>query len=68
MPKKEFELLTLLALKPNKVFTRDEVLSSVWKNEVVCDRTVDVHISKIRIKLNSDNIKTIKGVGYKYEA
>jgi len=68
MPKKEFELLTLLALKPNKVFTRDEVLSAVWKNEVVCDRTVDVHISKIRIKLNSDNIKTIKGVGYKYEA
>ncbi len=67
MPKKEFELLTLLALKPNKVFTRDEILTIVWKNEIVCDRTVDVHISKIRIKLNSDNIKTIKGVGYKYE-
>ena len=66
-PKKEFELLMLLTSRPNKVFVREEILSIIWGNDVVCDRTVDVHISKIREKLQSDHIKTIKGIGYKYE-
>jgi two-component system alkaline phosphatase synthesis response regulator PhoP len=67
LPKKEFELLWLLASKPNKVFTRDEIYSSIWGNVVVGDRTIDVHVRKIREKLEIDNIKTIKGVGYKFE-
>lgn len=68
LPKKEFELLTLLASKPNKVFTRDEIFSHVWGNNVIVgDRTIDVHVRKIREKLKSDNIKTVKGVGYKFE-
>lgn len=68
LPKKEFELLFLLASKPNKVFTRDEIYSKVWDDDVlVGERTIDVHIRKIREKLGGDNIKTIKGVGYKYE-
>ena len=66
-PKKEFELLLLLTSKPNKVFVREEILSIIWTKDVVCDRTVDVHISKIREKLQSENIKTVKGIGYKYE-
>jgi len=69
LPKKEFELLQLLASKPNKVFTRDEIFSNVWgDNVIVGDRTIDVHIRKIREKLNINNIKTIKGVGYKFES
>jgi len=69
LPKKEFELLQLLASKPNKVFTRDEIFSKVWgDNVIVGDRTIDVHIRKIREKLGVNNIKTIKGVGYKFEA
>lgn len=68
LPKKEFELLALLTSKPNKVFTREEILSKVWGDSVVVgDRTIDVHVRKIREKLNFDNIKTVKGVGYKYE-
>jgi two-component system alkaline phosphatase synthesis response regulator PhoP len=68
LPKKEFELLQLLASKPNKVFSRDEIFSKVWgDNVIVGDRTIDVHIRKIREKLAINNIKTIKGVGYKFE-
>jgi two-component system alkaline phosphatase synthesis response regulator PhoP len=68
LPKKEFELLWLLASKPNKVFTREEIYTSIWGNVVVGDRTIDVHVRKIREKLEIDNIKTIKGVGYKFES
>jgi len=68
LPKKEFELLLLLATKPNKVFTRDEIFANVWGNNVIVgDRTIDVHVRKIREKLKTIKIKTIKGVGYKYE-
>ena len=68
LPRKEFELISLLASKPNKVFTRDEIYDSIWGNSVVVgDRTIDVHVRKIREKLGIENIKTIKGVGYKYE-
>jgi len=69
LPKKEFELLVLLTSKPNKVFTREEIFSSVWDNDTfVGERTIDVHIRKLREKIGIDNIRTIKGVGYKYEA
>jgi two-component system alkaline phosphatase synthesis response regulator PhoP len=69
LPRKEFELLSLLVSKPNKVFTREEILSSIWGNDVVVgDRTIDVHVRKIREKLETPNIRTIKGVGYKYES
>lgn len=68
LPKKEFELLALLVSKPNKVFRREEILAQVWGEDVIVgDRTIDVHIRKIREKMNLDNIKTIKGVGYKFE-
>jgi two-component system alkaline phosphatase synthesis response regulator PhoP len=68
LPRKEFELLSLLAAKPGRVFTRDEILRSVWGNDVfVGDRTIDVHIRKIREKIGEDNIKTVKGIGYKFE-
>ena len=68
LPKKEFELLLLLASKPSKVFTRDEIFAKVWGNDVIVgDRTIDVHVRKIREKLGDDSIKTIKGVGYKIE-
>ncbi len=68
LPKKEFELLALLISKPGKVFTRDVILESVWGGEVVVgDRTIDVHIRKLREKLGDEYIKTIKGVGYKFE-
>ncbi|SDC66051.1 response regulator transcription factor [Williamwhitmania taraxaci] len=67
LPKKEFELLALLHSKPNKVFTRDEIFSSIWgDNIIVGDRTIDVHIRKLREKIGDDFIKTIKGVGYKF--
>ncbi|MEO0311443.1 MAG: hypothetical protein RIQ89_1100, partial [Bacteroidota bacterium] len=67
-PRKEFELLSLLASKPGKVFTRDEILERVWGNDVVVgDRTIDVHIRKLREKLGDDHIKTVKGIGYKYD-
>lgn len=68
LPKKEFELLALLTSKPQKVFTREEIFEQVWGNDVIVgDRTIDVHVSKIREKIGLDNIRTIKGVGYKYE-
>ncbi|TVQ77446.1 MAG: DNA-binding response regulator [Flavobacteriales bacterium] len=68
MPRKEFEMLSLLASKPGKVFTRDEILESVWgKDVVVGDRTIDVHVRKIREKIGEKYIHTIKGVGYKFE-
>lgn len=68
LPKKEFELLLVLASKPNKVFSRDEIFSKVWGNDVIVgDRTIDVHVRKIREKIGVENIKTIKGVGYKFE-
>jgi two-component system alkaline phosphatase synthesis response regulator PhoP len=68
LAKKEFELLALLASKPGRVFLRHEILNQVWGSEVIVgDRTIDVHIRKIRQKLGLDYIKTIKGVGYKLE-
>lgn len=68
LPKKEFEIITLLASKQNKVFTRKEIYENVWgENIFVGDRTIDVHIRKIRQKVGEDFIKTIKGVGYKFE-
>ena len=67
LPKKEFELLLLLASKPDKVFTRIEIYNSIWgDNIIVGDRTIDVHIRKLREKIGQDHIRTIKGVGYKY--
>ncbi|HBI80831.1 MAG TPA: DNA-binding response regulator [Bacteroidales bacterium] len=67
LPKKEFELLALLHSKPQKVFTRDEIYQSVWGDDIVVgDRTIDVHIRKLREKLGDDYIKTVKGVGYKF--
>jgi two-component system alkaline phosphatase synthesis response regulator PhoP len=68
LAKKEFELLYLLATRPGKVFLRNEILSQVWGSEVIVgDRTIDVHIRKIRQKLGVDCITTVKGVGYKFE-
>lgn len=68
LPRKEFELLYLLASKPGKVFTRAEILDKVWGNEVIVGgRTIDVHIRKLREKIDDDIFKTIKGVGYKIE-
>lgn len=68
LPRKEFELLYLLASKPGKVFTRDEILDRIWGNEVIVgDRTIDVHIRKLREKLGEDLIKTVKGIGYKLD-
>jgi two-component system alkaline phosphatase synthesis response regulator PhoP len=68
LPRKEFELFYLLATKPGKVFTREEILDRVWGNEVVVGgRTIDVHIRKLREKIGDDFFKTIKGVGYKIE-
>lgn len=68
LAKKEFELLYLLASKPGRVFLRNEILNQVWGNEVIVgDRTIDVHIRKIRQKLGIDCIATIKGVGYKFD-
>ena len=69
LPKKEFELLVLLMSKPGKVFKRDEIYSQIWGNELfVGDRTIDVHIRKLREKIGDERIKTIKGIGYKYDA
>ena len=69
LPKKEFELLALLISVPGRVFTREAILNQVWGNEVVVgDRTIDVHIRKLREKIGDDYIKTVKGVGYKIEA
>ncbi|MFM7023257.1 MAG: response regulator transcription factor [Flavobacteriales bacterium] len=68
LPRKEFELLKLLLSEPGKVFLRNEILDKVWGTEVVVgDRTIDVHIRKLREKVGDDYIVTVKGVGYKYE-
>lgn len=67
LPRKEFELLSLLTSKPGKVFKREEILDVVWGNDVIVGgRTIDVHIRKLREKLGDDSFKTVKGVGYKY--
>ena len=67
LPRKEFELLSLLTSKPGKVFKREVILDSVWGNEVVVGgRTIDVHIRKLREKIGDDFFKTVKGVGYKF--
>ncbi len=68
LPRKEFELLSLLASKPGKVFTRDEILERVWGSDIIVgDRTIDVHIRKLREKLGEEHIKTVKGIGYKFD-
>ncbi len=68
LPKKEFELIALLASKPGKVFTREAILDKVWGGDVVVgDRTIDVHIRKLREKLGEDFIRTVKGIGYTFE-
>lgn len=68
LPRKEFELLALLASKPGKVFTREAILEKVWGGEVIVgDRTIDVHIRKLREKLGEEYIRTVKGIGYKFE-
>ena len=68
LAKKEFELLYLLAAKPGRVFLRNEILNQVWGNDVIVgDRTIDVHIRKVRQKLGMDCITTVKGVGYKFD-
>lgn len=68
LPKKEFKLFALLSSKPGKVFTREYILDQVWGDEVVVgDRTIDVHIRKLREKIGDDYFKTVKGVGYKFE-
>ncbi len=68
LPKKEFELLALLASKPGKVFERDVILETVWGTEIVVgDRTIDVHVRKLREKIGDEYIKTVKGVGYKFK-
>ncbi len=69
LPKKEFELLALLLSQPGRVFTRETILANVWGNDVIVgDRTIDVHIRKLREKLGDHYFKTVKGVGYKFEA
>jgi two-component system alkaline phosphatase synthesis response regulator PhoP len=68
LPKKEFELLALLASRPDIVFERDVILEKVWGTDIVVgDRTIDVHVRKLREKLGDNHIKTVKGIGYKFE-
>ena len=68
LPRKEFELLYLMASKPGKVFSRDEIMAKVWGTQVIVgDRTIDVHVRKLREKIGEKYIKTIKGVGYKFK-
>lgn len=68
LPRKEFELLATLAAKPNKVFSREEIFDRVWGNDVVVgDRTIDVHVRKLREKIGDTAIRTVKGVGYTFE-
>ncbi len=67
LPRKEFELLVFLASKPDKIFTREEIFKNIWGYDTfISDRTIDVHIRKIRARLGNDIIKTVKGVGYKF--
>src|SRR5690606_4784147 len=68
LAKKEFELLYLLASRPGKVYTRDVILKNVWEESVVVtNRTIDVHVRKLREKLGEGYVSTVKGVGYKFE-
>jgi two-component system alkaline phosphatase synthesis response regulator PhoP len=68
LAKKEFELLNLLVSKPGKVFSREEIFNKIWGADVIVgNRTIDVHIRKLREKIGDDYIKTIKGIGYKFE-
>ena len=68
LPRKEFELLSLLCSKPQKVFSREEIFANVWGSDVIVgDRTIDVHVRKLREKLGDRHIVTVKGVGYKFE-
>ena len=68
LPRKEFELLDFLTSKPGKVFSRDEIINTIWtKDYTIIHRTIDVHVSKIREKIGNKYIKTIKGIGYKFE-
>ena len=68
VPRKEFELIYLLASKPGKVFKRDEILNEIWGRDIIVgDRTIDVHIRKLREKLGEELIRTVKGIGYKFE-
>ncbi len=68
LPRKEFELLTLLTSRPGKVFNREEIMDKIWGNDVIVGgRTIDVHIRKLREKIGQNKIKTLKGVGYKFE-
>lgn len=68
LPKKEFELLALLASRPDVVFERDTILEKVWGTDIIVgDRTIDVHVRKLREKLGDHHIKTVKGIGYKFE-
>lgn len=67
LPKKEFELLKLLFSRPQKVFTREEIFSVIWGDDIIVgDRTIDVHIRKLREKIGEEHITTVKGVGYKF--
>ena len=69
LARKEFELLFLLATKPEKVFTREEIMNKVWGTQVIVgDRTIDVHVRKLREKIGEKHIKTLKGVGYKFKS
>ena len=69
LPRKEFELLFLLATKPEKVFTREQIMNKVWGTQVIVgDRTIDVHVRKLREKIGEKHIKTLKGVGYKFKS
>ena len=68
LPRKEFSLLQLLHSQPGKLFTREEIYRQVWGNIVVGDRTIDVHIRKLRQKIGDNHIVTVKGLGYKFEA
>ena len=68
LARKEFEILQLLVSRPNKVFTREDIFNQVWGEDVIVgDRTIDVHIRRIREKVRTGHIKTIKSVGYKYD-
>jgi len=68
LPKKEFEILWLLASKPGRVFTREEIFDKIWGSDVIVgNRTIDVHIRKLRERLGEEYIKTVKGIGYKFD-
>ena len=67
LARKEFNLLYLLMTIPGKVFTREEIITTIWKDAIVGDRTIDVHIRKIREKIGSNHIKTVKGIGYRFD-